>query len=85
MGLDTREKIIDTFYNIRKIEVNEDTKREIAGQYLAVNINIKENMTYRAGDKITLQDIEDFLQNGIKEIRLIDFDGYDSVPGKYFY
>ncbi|BDU62935.1 DNA-directed RNA polymerase subunit beta [Candidatus Borrelia fainii] len=84
LGLDTREKIIETFYKIKKIEVNEDIKREITGQYLAVNITIKENMTYRAGDKITLQDIEDFLQNGVKEIDLIDFDGYDSVPGKHF-
>ncbi len=41
-------------------------------------------MYYRAGDKITLQDVEDFLQNGVNEIELVDFDGYDAISGKCF-
>ncbi|WKC75200.1 DNA-directed RNA polymerase subunit beta [Borreliella yangtzensis] len=84
LGFDTREKIIETFYNIKKIKVEDSTKRDIPGQYLAKSINIRENMHYRAGDKITLQDVEDFLQNGVNEIELVDFDGYNDVFGKYF-
>ncbi|WP_210374733.1 hypothetical protein, partial [Borreliella garinii] len=70
LGFDTREKIIETFYNVKKIKVEDGTKRDLPGQYLAKNINIRENMYYRAGDKITLQDVEDFLQNGVNEIEL---------------
>nr|WP_267915886.1 DNA-directed RNA polymerase subunit beta [Borreliella garinii] len=84
LGFDTREKIIETFYNIKKIKVEDGTKRDLPGQYLAKNINIRENMYYRAGDKITLQDVEDFLQNGVNEIELVDFDGYDAISGKCF-
>ncbi|WNY70431.1 DNA-directed RNA polymerase subunit beta [Borreliella californiensis] len=84
LGFDTREKIIETFYNIKKIKVEDDTKRDLPGQYLAKSINIRENMYYRAGDKITLQDVEDFLQNGVNEIELVDFDGYDDISGKCF-
>ncbi|WNZ72589.1 DNA-directed RNA polymerase subunit beta [Borreliella garinii] len=84
LGFDTREKIIETFYNIKKIKVEDGTKRGLPGQYLAKNINIRENMYYRAGDKITLQDVEDFLQNGVNEIELVDFDGYDAISGKCF-
>ncbi len=51
---------------------------------MAKSINIRENMYYRAGDKITLQDVEDFLQNGVNEIELVDFDGYDDISGKRF-
>nr|WP_267924249.1 DNA-directed RNA polymerase subunit beta [Borreliella garinii] len=84
LGFDTREKIIETFYNVKKIKVEDGTKRDLPGQYLAKNINIRENMYYRAGDKITLQDVEDFLQNGVNEIELVDFDGYDAISGKCF-
>nr|AAC37118.1 RNA polymerase beta subunit [Borreliella burgdorferi] len=84
LGFDTREKIIETFYNIKKIKVEDGTKRDLPGQYLAKSINIRENMYYRAGDKITLQDVEDFLQNGVNEIELVDFDGYNDISGKRF-
>lgn len=80
LGLNTREKIIEAFYELRKVKLSSrNSVKKLSGSFLAKAVyaqdeNGVERKLYRAGEKLMPHDIDDLTHNGIKEIWVINMD-----------
>ncbi|RPJ05585.1 MAG: DNA-directed RNA polymerase subunit beta, partial [Spirochaetaceae bacterium] len=85
LGFDTREKIIETFYQIKKVKLSDtrEDKEKVVGSVFAKAIFVKEGDTekklYRAGEKIHPHDVEELLHLGINKIEVIDLEHEKSL------
>ncbi len=90
LGFDTREKIIELFYQIKKIKLSEsrEEKEKLVGCVFAKAVYIKGDegpkKLYRAGDKIHPHDVEELLHRKVGSIEIIDFDNPDSLHSNIF-
>jgi len=79
LGFDTREKIIDLFYQTKTVKISEsrEDKEKVLGMVFARAVfHEEEGQTkrlYRAGDKIHPHDVEELIHSGIASIEVIDF------------
>ncbi len=86
LGYETREQIIDLFYQTEEVDLSNDRdlREELNGRVLARAVFAKdeegnERKIYRAGEKIHPHDIEELLHNGVTAITLIDDQHEDSL------
>jgi DNA-directed RNA polymerase subunit beta len=85
LGYDTREKVIELFYKIKRIHFSEsrEDKEKLVGKVFAKEVSLEnekeKKKLYRAGEKIHPHDVEELLHQGIKEIDIIDFEHPDSL------
>ena len=77
LGYETREEIIDLFYQRETVTLAEDRdfKESIIGRVLARAVYItedgEERKLYRAGDKVHPHDVDELIHSGIKDVELI--------------
>jgi DNA-directed RNA polymerase subunit beta len=86
LGYETREQIIDLFYQKEEVNLVDDRdQRELLnGRVLARAVHVKdeegsERKIYRAGEKIHPHDVEELIHHGITSIVLIDDQHPDSL------
>jgi len=85
LGFDTREKIIDLFYQTKTVKISEsrEDKEKVLGMVFARAVyHEQEGQTkklYRAGDKIHPHDVEELIHSGIATIEVIDFQSEKSL------
>ncbi len=86
LGYDTREKIIELFYKEKKIKLNTKDEQESAVREILTKDVYKTNKDtgdreklVQAGTKLTPLEIDKFIQEGVKEIPVIDFASPDSL------
>ena len=85
LGFDTREKIIDLFYQTKTVKISEsrEDKEKVLGMVFARAVNHEEEgqtkKLYRAGDKIHPHDVEELIHSGIATIEVIDFQSEKSL------
>jgi len=85
LGFDTREKIIELFYQTKSITLSEnrEDKETALGMVFAREIFHEEEgqskKLYRAGDKIHPHDVEELIHSGITTIEVIDFQSEKSL------
>ncbi|TVR69617.1 MAG: DNA-directed RNA polymerase subunit beta [Spirochaetaceae bacterium] len=86
MGYDTREKIIDLFYNRETVELsdNRDARDHIVGRVLARKIvNTEESgatrTLYQAGEKLHPHELDELIRLGVTEVELIDDEHDESL------
>ncbi len=85
LGYDTREALIDLFYQTRTITFNDATtaKDDFVGSVLARPVYVGEEdarkKLYRAGDKLHPHDIDELIYSDIKEVEIISFDDPNSL------
>ena len=86
LGFDSREKIIDLFYQKTKVKLS--AKREkngnLVGAVLAEPVWItpedgEKMKLYRSADKIHPHDLDELVQAGVKTLSIIDLDHEDSL------
>ncbi len=89
IGIDTREKIIDAFYETKtvKIEDTDEGKKALEGAYPAKDIFVEideggkklRKKEFQAGTKLLLVDIERLASLGIEEIEIADLEAKKSL------
>jgi DNA-directed RNA polymerase subunit beta len=85
LGFDTREKIIDLFYQTKAVKISEsrEDKEKVLGMVFARAVYHEEEgqtkRLYRAGDKIHPHDVEELIHSGIAAIEVIDFQSEKSL------
>ena len=85
LGFDTREKIIDLFYQTKTVKISEsrEDKEQVLGMVFARAVYHEEEgqtkKLYRAGDKIHPHDVEELIHSGIATIEVIDFQSEKSL------
>jgi DNA-directed RNA polymerase subunit beta len=90
LGFDTREQILDLFYNrtTMKVDDQRDTMEELNGQVLARAVYVTEKNSdgedttrklYKAGEKIHPHDIDELVHSGVTEIEVIDMADPESL------
>ena len=85
LGFDTREKIIDLFYQTKTVTLSEsrEDKEKVLGMVFARAVHREEEgqtkKLYRAGDKIHPHDVEELIHSGITKIEVIDFQNDKSL------
>jgi len=85
LGYDTREKIIETFYETKSIEVKEsrEEKEALVGKVFAKAVfsdaEGEHKKMYKAGDKIHPHDVDELLHSGITSVEVIDETHPDSL------
>ncbi len=85
LGYDTREKIIELFYQTTKVSISEsrEDKEKLLNMVFAKAVYVEEGDSrkrlYRAGDKIHPHDVEELLHSGVTEIEVIDIVHPDSL------
>ncbi|MCG8454235.1 MAG: DNA-directed RNA polymerase subunit beta [Spirochaetales bacterium] len=86
LGFDTREKIIDLFYEKKTVKLS--TKREknedLVGAILAEAVWIEledgeSKKMYRAAEKLHPHDLDELVQAGVKKVSVVDMDHEDSL------
>ena len=88
LGYSTREEIIRAFYDVEKIEVNENEKDSLIGKVLADAVYAKdletdeEKRIYRAGEKLHPHDVDELILHGVKELTVIKFDSENSLDSQ---
>ena len=88
LGYSTREEIIRAFYDVEKIEVNENKKDSLIGKVLADAVYAKdletdeEKRIYRAGEKLHPHDVDELILHGVKELTVIKFDSENSLDSQ---
>ena len=98
LGYETREDIIEAFYSIKKaiIYSKPDKNKGLDKKFLAKTIYAPEDgkakdgetgekkILFRAGQKITISDVEELKRKGIKELYIVDLDedNKDSLHSK---
>ena len=88
LGYSTREEIIRAFYDVEKIEVNENEKDSLIGKVLADAVYAKdletdeEKRIYRAGEKLHPHDVDELILHGVKELTVIRFDSENSLDSQ---
>ncbi len=83
LGYDTREKIIDLFYNKKPANISKD-RDKLIGAVLAEAVYTKddageERKLYRAGEKMHPHDLDELLHSGIEDVVIIDDSHEDSL------
>ena len=87
LGFDTREKIIDLFYQTESLPVGStaEEKDTLVGRVFAraVYVTAEESggskKLYRAGDKIHPHDVDELVHSNVSEVEVIDRDHPDSL------
>jgi len=85
LGFDTREKIIDLFYQTKEVTLSEsrEDKEQVLGMVFARAVYREEEgetkKLYRAGDKIHPHDVEELIHSGITKVEVIDFQNEKSL------
>ena len=91
MGFKSSEDIINHFYQVKKISINNDEKQKsqmlerLVGQYIAEDIQIAssfdtdQSITFFCGQKIHPQDAEEILRSTVDEISVVDLSHPDSL------
>ena len=90
LGYDTREEILDLFYNrtTMKVDDKRETMEALNGQVLARAVQVTEENSdgeastrklYKAGEKIHPHDIDELVHSGVKEIEVIDMANPESL------
>jgi len=90
LGYDTREEILDLFYNrtTMKVDDKRETMEALNGQVLARAVHVTEENSdgeastrklYKAGEKIHPHDIDELVHSGVKEIEVIDMANPESL------
>ncbi len=85
LGLDTREKIIDAFYKIKKVKVSNkrDGSSSLVGMVFGRAVYVEEEgvqkKIYRAGEKIHPHDTDELVHRGIKTVEVVDFQHTESL------
>ena len=86
MGFDTREKIIDLFYQRETVKLtdNRAERDNIVGRVLARKITVAdesgaERVHYRAGEKLHPHELDELSRLGITEVELVDDEQDDSL------
>jgi DNA-directed RNA polymerase subunit beta len=90
LGYDTREQILDLFYNrtTMKVDDKRETMEALNGQVLARAVHVTEENSdgeastrklYKAGEKIHPHDIDELVHSGVKEIEVIDMTNPESL------
>ncbi len=86
LGFDTREKIIDIFYEKKKVKLQakREKNEELVGSILAEAVwldleNGEKKKLYRAADKLHPHDLDELLQAGVKSLSIIDMDHENSL------
>jgi DNA-directed RNA polymerase subunit beta len=85
LGYNSREKIIDLFYQTmtEKVVDSRSEREKLVGKILAKAIFVEaeegEKKLYPAGHKIHPHDVDELLHSGISDVELIDSDNKDSL------
>jgi len=86
LGYDTREKIIDLFYQrvTRTVGESQERKEALVGEVFARAVWIKDEdgadrKLYRAGDKIHPHDVDELIHSNVSEVEVIDAAHPDSL------
>lgn len=86
LGFESREKIIELFYKIKKVKITDTrkSKDKLVGKFLAKPVfafvnDGEEKKLYKAGDKIHPHVIDEIIHSGIKGIEIIDSDNEESL------
>ncbi|MDF1566639.1 MAG: DNA-directed RNA polymerase subunit beta [Spirochaetaceae bacterium] len=86
LGYDSREKIIDLFYEKKKAKLStkRDKNEALVGSILAEPVWIdqesgEKKKMYRAADKLHPHDLDELVQAGVKTVSIIDMDHEDSL------
>ncbi len=76
LGYETREEIIEAFYSIKKATIYSKTEKNkgLDKKILAKTIYSDDKILFRAGQKITVSDVEELKNKGIKEIYIVDLE-----------
>ncbi len=85
LGYDTREKIIDLFYKLTtvKIEDTAELRENLRGRVLGRAVFIKdgeeEKKLYKAGEKIHPHDVDELIHSAVESIEIIDDSNSESL------
>ncbi len=86
LGYNSREEIIDAFYKTESVSVSEAKKEELTNKVLARAVFVKDGdedrRIFRAGDKLSLSDVENLIAQGVSEITVIKFDARHEIGNK---
>lgn len=86
LGFDSREKIIDLFYQKKKVKLTGKREKDefIVGSILAEPVWVvqedgEKKKLYRAADKLHPHDLDELVQAKVKKLSIIDMDHEDSL------
>lgn len=86
LGFDTREKIIDLFYEKKNVKLTGKREKDevLVGSILAEPVWIdledgEKKKFYRASDKLHPHDLDELVQAGVKKLVVIDMDNENSL------
>ena len=84
IGYDTREKIIAAFYATRTVELNDSTKMDLDGMFLAKDIYVtaedgENHKILQAGTALDANYIEQMISFGITSVEIVDMDAENSL------
>ncbi|NBF39005.1 MAG: DNA-directed RNA polymerase subunit beta [Spirochaetes bacterium] len=89
LGYDSREKIIDLFYERRSMPISENREERdaLVGQVLARAVYTKTESSesgemrklYRAGEKIHPHEVDELLHSGVTEVEVIEIENPNSL------
>ncbi|PIE05135.1 MAG: DNA-directed RNA polymerase subunit beta [Spirochaetales bacterium] len=86
LGFDSREKIINLFYQTRpaKLLTKREKNEHLVGSILAESVwvndeNGEKKKLLRAADKLHPHDLDELVQAGVKKLQLVDLDHEDSL------
>ena len=85
LGFDSRERIIELFYQTKSITIDDsgETKEALIGSVLSKAVYRSDGEVqkklYRAGEKIHPHDVEELLHSGIRTVEIIDLDHPQSL------
>ncbi|MCQ2603958.1 MAG: DNA-directed RNA polymerase subunit beta [Spirochaetia bacterium] len=90
LGYDSRESIIELFYETKKVQISESSEENenLVGKVLAKaiyadeEVDGKKKKLFRAGDKVQIHDLDELRHSGITEIEIIDEDNPLSLHSK---
>ncbi|MDR0684081.1 MAG: DNA-directed RNA polymerase subunit beta [Spirochaetaceae bacterium] len=90
LGFSTREDIIKAFYTVETCDVKDDdeTRERFTGRVLAAPVWVSnpeaeggggQKKLYQAGEKLHPHNVDELCENGVKKVKLIDFEAPDSL------
>ena len=76
LGYESREEIIEAFYSIKKATIysKPDKNKGLDKKILAKAIYSDDKVLFRAGQRITVSDVEELKNKGIREIYIVDLE-----------
>ncbi|MBR4478099.1 MAG: DNA-directed RNA polymerase subunit beta, partial [Spirochaetales bacterium] len=84
IGYDTREKIIAAFYATKTVELNDSTKMDLDGMFLAKDIYVtaedgENHKILQAGTALDANYIEQMISFGVTSVEIVDMDAENSL------